>query len=98
MAFFEDLFKGGNIVTGLAVGVGAAVVAPLVAPAVTNLLRPAAKAVIKGGIMVYDRGREAMAQVGEATSDMVAEVRADTQHADGAAAASEASEPEAHPA
>jgi uncharacterized protein DUF5132 len=98
MAFFEDLFKGGNIVTGLAIGVGAAVVAPLVAPAVTNLLRPAAKAAIKGGIMVYDRGREAVAQVGEAASDMVAEVRADAQHADGAAATSEASEPEAHPA
>lgn len=74
----EDIFKGGNIVTGLAIGLGTAVLAPVIAPAVTNLLRPAAKVVIKGGIVAYDWGRQAAAQVGEATSDMVAEARADT--------------------
>ena len=29
MSLFEDLFKGGNIVTGLAMGVGAAVLEPV---------------------------------------------------------------------
>jgi hypothetical protein len=82
----EDIFKGGNIVTGLAIGVGGAIVAPLLVPALGGLLRPAAKAVIKGGIVAYDWGRQAVAQVGEATSDMVAEARADTQRAAEAAA------------
>ena len=37
MAFFEDIFKGGNIVAGLAIGVGAAVLAPVVIPALRPL-------------------------------------------------------------
>jgi hypothetical protein len=85
MAFFDDMFKGGNIVTGVAIAVGTAVLLPAVAPAVSNLLRPAAKAAIKGGILVYDRGRQAMAQLSEMTSDMVAEARADAHHAEAAA-------------
>ncbi len=84
MAFFDDMFKGGNIVTGVAIAVGTAVILPTVAPALSNALRPAAKAVIKGGILAYDRGRQAMAQLGEMTSDMVAEARADAHHAEAA--------------
>ena len=94
MAFLEDVFKGGNIVTGLAIGIGTAVVAPLLMPAVGSLLRPAAKAVIKGGILVYDQGRRAMAQVSEAASDVVAEARSDAQQTVGPAAERAA---EAHP-
>jgi hypothetical protein len=82
----EDVFKGGNIVTGLAIGVGATVLAPLVAPAVSALLRPTAKAVIKGGIVAYDWGRQAVAEVSEAASDMAAEVRAEAQRTGPAAA------------
>lgn len=96
MAFFDDMFKGGNIVTGLAIAVGTAVLAPVIGPAVGSILRPAAKAVIKGGIVAYDRGWQAAAEVGEATSDMVAEARADAQHtkaAPGTATATEAAQP-----
>jgi hypothetical protein len=81
MAFLEDMFKGGNILTGAAIAVGAAVLAPVIAPAVSNILRPAAKAVIKGGIMVYDQGRRAATQLSEVASDTVAEARADSQQA-----------------
>src|SRR5437764_15003303 len=51
MALFEDIpvvgevLSGGSWVTGLAIGVGAVVVLPLVAP----ILRPLAKTAIKGG-------------------------------------------------
>ncbi|MEZ0167986.1 DUF5132 domain-containing protein [Microvirga sp. TS319] len=79
MALFEDMFKGGNIVTGLAVGIGAAVVAPAVIPA----LRPFAKAVIKAGLVVYDQGRVALAELNERTSDIVAEARAELSEAAG---------------
>ena len=49
MALFDDVLGGGNWVTGLAIGVGAVVVLPLVAP----ILRPVAKTAIKGGILAY---------------------------------------------
>ena len=73
MSLFEDLFKGGNIVTGLAMGVGAAVLAPVVVP----VLRPLAKSIIKAGIIAYDQGRVALAELNEQTGDIVAEARAE---------------------
>ncbi|WP_414474710.1 DUF5132 domain-containing protein [Microvirga sp. M2] len=79
MALFEDMFKGGNIVTGLAVGIGAAVVAPAVIP----VLRPLAKAVIKASLVAYDQGRVALAELNERTSDIVAEARAELSEANG---------------
>jgi hypothetical protein len=75
MALFEDALKGGNIVTGLAVGVGAAVFAPAVIP----LLRPVAKSVLKAGVMAYDQGRVALAELNERAEDMMAEVRAEME-------------------
>lgn len=76
MAAFEDLFKG-NIGTGLAVGIGALVLGPVLVPALTSVLRPAAKAAIKGGIYVYDLACEALGQVNEMTGDIVAEARSE---------------------
>ena len=73
MAFLEDMFKGGNIVAGLAIGVGAVVLAPVVIPA----LRPIAKSVIKVGLIAYDQGRVALADVNEHTGDIMAEARAE---------------------
>ena len=73
MAFFEDIFKGGNIVAGLAIGVGAAVLAPVVIPA----LRPLAKSVIKAGLIAYDQGRVALAELNEHTGDIMTEARAE---------------------
>ena len=73
MSLFEDIFKGGNIVTALAMGVGAAVLAPAVVP----VLRPLAKSIIKAGIIAYDQGRVALAELNEQTGDIVAEARAE---------------------
>lgn len=73
----EDVFKGGNIVTGLAIGIGAAVVAP----AITPVLRPIAKSLLKAGLIAYDQGRVALAEFNEHTSDMLAEARAELAEA-----------------
>jgi hypothetical protein len=73
MAFIEDVFKGGNLVTGLAIGVGVYVLAPAVMP----VLRPLAKSIIKAGLVAYDEGRVALAELGERTEDIVAEARAE---------------------
>ena len=63
MAFLENIFKGGII----AIGIGAAIVAPTVIRA----LRPIAKSLIKAGLIAYDQGRIALA----ATGDILAEAR-----------------------
>jgi hypothetical protein len=76
MAFFEDMFKG-NIGSGLVVGLGVAVVAPLLAPVIGGLVRPLAKTVIKAGLLAVDAGQEGLARLNEATGDMVAEARAE---------------------
>ena len=78
MALFEDVFKG-NLGTGLAVGLGAMVLGPVVAPALVSVLRPLAKGVIKAGIYAYDRASEGLAQVNEMTGDIVAEARSETR-------------------
>jgi Protein of unknown function (DUF5132) len=75
MAFFEDVFTG-NPITGAIVGVGALMLAPTIVPAVGRVLRPAAKAVIKGSIVLY---RETLAEVGEAAGDLIAEARAELE-------------------
>ncbi|WP_407175041.1 DUF5132 domain-containing protein [Bradyrhizobium sp. STM 3562] len=77
MSAFEDLFKGGNIVTGLAIGIGAAVVAPVITP----VLRPIAKSLLKAGLVAYDQGRVAFAELNEQTSDLVAEARSELAEA-----------------
>jgi Protein of unknown function (DUF5132) len=74
MAWFEEAFKG-NIGTGLAVGLGVAIFGPLLTPVVGAALRPAAKAVIKAGILAYEAGREGVARLNELGGDVVAEAR-----------------------
>jgi hypothetical protein len=75
MSLIEDVFKGGNIVSGLAVGIGIAVIAPIVLP----VLRPMAKSVVKAGLVAYDQGRVAIAEMAERTEDMMAEARAEME-------------------
>jgi hypothetical protein len=49
MALLDDIAKGGNLVTGLAIGAGALIMWPLVRP----IVRPIAKTLIKGGLIAY---------------------------------------------
>lgn len=63
----DDVFKG-DLGTGLVFGLGALVLAPFVG----SVLRPAAKAVVKGGMTLYrDTG------IGDFTGDLVAEARSE---------------------
>jgi len=73
MAIFVDVFRGGNIVTGLAIGVGFALLAPVVKP----FVRPLAKTAIKAGMAAYDRGRVAVAEFTEHAGDILAEARSE---------------------
>lgn len=75
MALIDDMFKG-NLATGLAVGVGAVLLGPTLVQSVGGLLRPAAKAVIKSGMVFY---RETLGEIGEMASDLVAEAQAELE-------------------
>jgi hypothetical protein len=75
MALIEDMFKA-NAVTGVAVGLAAIVLAPTLIPTIGRVLRPAAKTVIKGGMILY---RETMAGISELTTDLVAEARSELE-------------------
>lgn len=76
MALFDDILKG-NVVTGLAIGIGAAVLAPVMLPILAGVAKPLAKAAIKGGLILYEKGKEAVAEVGEMVEDVVAEVKSE---------------------
>lgn len=76
MALFNNGLKG-NILSGLAIGIGAAILAPAVVPIVASIVKPLAKAAIKGGIMLYEKGKETVAEVGEVVEDIVAEAKAE---------------------
>lgn len=76
MAIFNNGFKG-NIFGGLAIGIGVAILAPVVVPILASVAKPIAKAAIKGGIMLYEKGKEAVAEAGEVVEDLVAEAKAE---------------------
>lgn len=78
----------------IAVGVGAAIAAPMVIPALAAVGRPLAKGTIKGCLAVADYTREFFAEVAEQWGDLVAEVRSEATTA-GAATEAAASRPRA---
>jgi hypothetical protein len=81
MALIDNLFKGWG--SGFLVGVGAAALAPQVIPGLGSAVRPIAKAVIKGALAVADAVQVATAEAQEQLSDLVAEVREESNHTPG---------------
>jgi hypothetical protein len=66
-----DIVIGGNVVTGLAIGVGALIAWPLIGP----VARPLAKTVIKGGLFAYRQAEQLYAGAIEGVGDIVAEAQ-----------------------
>jgi hypothetical protein len=82
----------------MAIGMAAAVVAPVAIAALGGIARPLARAAIKSGILLFEKGRETVAEMGEVMEDLVAEARADIEEsraAEAGAAAGAAREPAA---
>ncbi len=93
MIKIDDFFKSGTPL-GIAIGIGAAVVATAVVPVLPVLAkaaRPTARAAIKSGILLVERGREFMAEATEELEDILAEARAEL-HRENAMSQPEASE------
>jgi carboxylesterase type B len=74
----QDLFKN-SVGTGLLIGIAAVVLVPIALPVVARASKPFAKAVIKSGMIVYEKGREAFAELTEVVEDVVAEAKAEIE-------------------
>jgi hypothetical protein len=70
---------GGGLKTGsaIAIGAGAVLLAPIVIPVVASVMKPLAKAVIKGGLLAYENARIAIAETTETIEDIAAEARSE---------------------
>jgi len=68
----------GGLFLGVAVGIGAAIVAPTV----WRVMRPAAKSALRAGIAGYGAARTAAARAGEEVEDLVAEVVYEAEEAE----------------
>jgi len=67
-----------NLVEDLGVpGIAAIVLLPVIVPVVTGVGKPVAKAAIKGGILIYEKGKGVIAEVGETFEDIMAEAKAE---------------------
>jgi hypothetical protein len=64
-------------VRNTAIGIGVAVLVPIAIIKLAPYVRPLARSAVKGGLIAAEKGREALAELGEAMDDLVAEVRED---------------------
>jgi hypothetical protein len=62
-------------------GIAAIVLLPVLVPVMTGVGKPIAKAMIKGGIVLYEKGKGVIAEVGETIEDLVAEAKAELAEA-----------------
>jgi hypothetical protein len=76
MALWEDVLES-DVTKVVAIGAGAALLIPNLLPAVLRAGKPVVKAAIKGGLLVYEKGREAFAEAGEVAEDIYAEARSE---------------------
>lgn len=62
---------------GILVGIAVAIAAPILLPVVGAAVRPVVKTAIKGGLLLYQKGREMVAEVAEKVEDIAAEAKAE---------------------
>ncbi|MGC9967280.1 MAG: DUF5132 domain-containing protein [Syntrophobacteraceae bacterium] len=74
MALYDNGLKLG---TGLAIGLGVLILAPVVAPAVAAVVRPMAKASIKSVMILFEKATELIAETKESLEDLAAEAHAE---------------------
>jgi hypothetical protein len=67
-----DSLKG-SVGTNLLIGVGVAILMPVILPVVTGLLKTTTKAVVKTGTTLFEKGTETVGEVGKIVGDYVSE-------------------------
>lgn len=74
MTLFDNGFRLG---TGVAIGIGALILAPVLVPVAAAVVRPLIKAGLKGSILLYEKSKEMIAETQELFEDLAAEVKAE---------------------
>jgi hypothetical protein len=74
MALFDNGLKLG---TGLAIGIGTVILAPVIIPVITGVAKPLVKEIIKGGLVLVEKSRVMAAEAKEALEDITAEAQAE---------------------
>ncbi len=94
MAILND--EQWSLIKGIGIGVGVALVGRKLVPPLRDAGRPLAKAGLKGGLELYEQGREAVARAGETLEDLLVEIEVErkTEALGAAAAARRAADPE----
>ena len=67
----------GTVAAMLAGGALGVFLAPLIRPAIARNARPALKAAVQAGLLVYQQGRETFSDFGEVLEDVAAELKAE---------------------
>lgn len=75
MSFFKNLKE--QAPSGIMIGIGASILAPVILPILASVARPLAKAAVKGGFLIFEKGKEVVAETGEFIEDLVAEARSE---------------------
>ena len=72
------LFNGGiKLGSGVLVGAGVVILAPIVIPVVATVLKSLTKATIKGSLIAYHKAKIATAETIEGLEDLAAEAKAE---------------------
>jgi hypothetical protein len=75
MALFDNGLN--KIGTPILFGIGILILAPVIAPVAASIVKPLAKATIKTGLSLVQKGRELISEAAEAFEDITAEVKAE---------------------
>jgi hypothetical protein len=81
----QDLVKN-DLVKGVAIGIGLALLVPVAVAALAPVLKPAVRAALKAGLVAMEKGREMLAELGETVQDVAAETQAELRESRFAAA------------
>ncbi len=66
-----------NVGTGLLIGAGAVLLAPIVVPVAAAVIKPLLKTAIKGGMLAYEGTKVSIAEAKESIEDLAAEAKSE---------------------
>jgi hypothetical protein len=74
------VFGSSLSMSGVALGAGVILLAPVVIPVIGAILKPLTKAVIKGSLLAYQSAKVSIAETKEMVEDIAAEAKAEIAH------------------
>jgi hypothetical protein len=72
-----NFFKGGGLMYGIALGVGASLLFPLASRVLAGAAKPILKETIKGGLVLTQKGKVMLAEAKETFEDLSAESKSE---------------------